>query len=207
MLLKQNSLMSPLCLFRITAERTVTITLLSLQCSGYESALQMNHDWTTTESAECVLDMVCHDSVLVKMTQVFSAGLPTLHREERFVEQCSVWTPATLCCPETYPAFCQRLLHSGQRTERTKNPTTNACCGPTLLMDTPPGLCQPLLQAAASAICGVALALLLSVGKRATLQGMHGFDEMFSHHAPFWINCFFLLYSECHFSMPRMPKF
>lgn len=95
------------------------------------------------------------------------------------------------------------------RTEDSENkkPTTNLCCGHTLLMDIPPGLCQPLLQAAASAICGIALVLLLPVGEGATLQGMHAFVEKFFHHAPFLINCCFLLYSECHFSMPRMPKF
>lgn len=90
------------------------------------------------------------------------------------------------------------------RTEDQGN--KNLCCGHTLLTDTPPDLCQPLLQAAASAICGVALVLLLPVGKGAMLQGMHGLDEKFLHHVPFFINCCFLLCSECHCSMPRMPE-
>lgn len=100
-----------------------------------------------------------------------------------------------------------RASYTQDRGFREQKPTTNLCCGHTLLMDTPPGLCQPLLQAAASAICGIALVLLLPVGEGATLQRMHAFVEKFFHHAPFLINCCFLLYSECHFSMPRMPKF
>lgn len=52
MLLKQNSFMSPLCVFRIllyrnnsTAERAANITLLSLECSEYESKSWLSHSW------------------------------------------------------------------------------------------------------------------------------------------------------------------
>lgn len=99
-------------------------------------------------SAMCVLDMFFHDSEPVKMTQVFlrrgaypSPNVPTAKcREEMVVREWrSVWTPATLCGLETYPAFCQRLLHPGQRSERTAKPATNLCYGYKLLA----ALCQP----------------------------------------------------------------
>lgn len=160
------------------------------------SKSRLSHDWV-----QCV-SLICSFVILRRSRwhKCFSTGVPTLHqisppakcREDSVVRKWhSVWTPATPCGLETYPALCQ-LLHPEQRPEST----TNLCYGHKWLTDGLAALCQPLIEAAASAICVVAL--VLTVRKGTTLRVMHGFAVNLFHHLPFSIKFCFLLDSKCH---------
>lgn len=146
--------------------------------------------------------MACHDSIPVKVTQVFFCRITSpFQRRKNCVRTVQCLNSSYALLSRDISFLSEAPTPRTEDQENKKKPTTNLCYGHTLLMDTTPGLCQPLLQAAASAVCGVAL-VLLPVEKGATLQGMRGFDKKLFLHLPFLINCCFLLYSVCHFSMP-----